>query len=221
MSNSTTLNPSTPSPSDPSDPFDTLLTLEDTLYTTAYTLGASDGAHAGRIEGRIFGLEKGFEKFAALGALHGRAAVWSGQISPPSKPSLRGSGTGVEERSEEAEMERVIAEKSPEGGGNLESVAKSEGSEDSKGFPKLDVSAKTRTHIEMLHALSDPATFSTLNTEEAVADYDDRVKRAAAKAKIIERIVSTAPSAAKRTGDGAKGKGDDNMEDFTGSRLLR
>jgi hypothetical protein len=202
------------------DPFDTLLTLEDTLYTSAYTLGARDGAHAGRIEGRIFGLEKGFEKFAALGTLHGRAAVWSGQISRPAQTSAS-TNTPT---SRDFGMNSGAASERPKGIGGEEGVkAESERREEGR-IPRLDVGERTRNHVEMLHALSDPATFSTLNTEDAVADYDDRFKRAAAKAKIIERIVSTAPSSsAKRGGNeaGAKGKRDDNMEDFSGGRLLR
>ncbi|KAK3710110.1 hypothetical protein LTR37_010541 [Vermiconidia calcicola] len=58
------------------DPLDSLLSLEDQYYTEGFNLGVADGSRAGRIEGRIFGLEKGFEKFAGMGRLGGRAAVW-------------------------------------------------------------------------------------------------------------------------------------------------
>lgn len=63
------------------DPFDSLLGLEDQYYTEGYNLGVEDGSRAGRIEGRIFGLEKGFEKYAAMGALMGRSAVWEARSS--------------------------------------------------------------------------------------------------------------------------------------------
>lgn len=62
------------------DPFDSLLTLEQQYHTEGYNLGYTDGSKAGRIEGRIFGLEKGFEKFAELGRLNGRAAVWQARL---------------------------------------------------------------------------------------------------------------------------------------------
>lgn len=179
-----------------SDPFDTLLTLEDDLYTTAYAQGTADGSRAGRIEGRIFGLEKGFEKFAALGQLHGRATVWGARL--PAKDVAN----------------------APE---DKEAV-----------LPILNSNERLKKHIQMLHALTDPATFSTLNTEDAVADFDDRFKRAGAKAKIIERIVGeTAGSSANPGGESSetaegnirisgakKKKGDDSMEDFVGSRFL-
>jgi len=191
-----------------SDPFDSLLTLEDTLYTTAYTQGAHDGARAGRIEGRVFGLEKGFEKFAELGALHGRSVVWGARALPKNESLV---------------------------------VEKEAGEEDAqKTLPSLPKNQRLINNITLLHSLTDPLTFSTDNTEEAVADFDDRVKRAGAKAKVVERIVgeseggSTAkspdgsPATGKTRGvrlneNGKKSgkKGDDSMEDFAGSRLLR
>ncbi|KAI4641215.1 hypothetical protein J4E93_008094 [Alternaria ventricosa] len=209
-------NPSatrTPSP----DPFDALLTLEDTLYTTAYNLGVSDGAHAGRIEGRIFGLEKGFEKFASLGELHGRSVVWGSRL-----PGLTSNSTPTSKHEEE----------------------------ESKSLPSLPNNSRLLNNTTLLHSLTDPLTFDTANTEEGVADFDDRFKRAGAKAKVIERIVGEADArnreadshtsakspdgsrspARGKTGPvrvtgqskagGAK-KGDDSIEDFAGSKLLR
>lgn len=174
-----------------------LLTLEDTLYTTAYAHGASDGSRAGRIEGRIFGLEKGFEKFAALGELHGRSVVWGA---------------------------RALTSKKVEAG---EGKEKEEGEEK---IPTLPSNQRLVNNITLLHALTDPMTFSTENTEEAVADFDDRVKRAGAKAKVIERIVgetgkspdgSSARGEARNVKLNEGKKGDDSIEDFAGSRLLR
>ncbi|KAF1975946.1 hypothetical protein BU23DRAFT_551958 [Bimuria novae-zelandiae CBS 107.79] len=195
-------------PSADHDPFDSLLTLEDDLYTTAYAQGTADGSRAGRIEGRIFGLEKGFEKFAALGQLHGRASVWGARL-PPSKP--------LSEDSTHAEAE-----------GKAQEETKIE-----PALPQFKENERLKKHIQMLHALTDPATFSTRNEEEAVADFDDRFKRAGAKAKIIERIVGesgTSSSPDRESTEGAprnvrlsgvnKKKGDDSMEDFVGSRFL-
>jgi hypothetical protein len=195
------------------DPFDALLTLEDTLYTSAYTSGVTDGARAGRIEGRVFGLEKGFEKFAALGELHGRSVVWGARALPTERDERR-EGT--------------------EDGGNNKDGHRN-GVE--KRLPILADNARLVNNITLLHSLTDPETFSTENTEEAVADFDDRVKRAGAKAKVIERIVGETDGASdKKSLDGSpargkrsvrlegekKGKkGDDSMEDFAGSRLLR
>jgi len=44
-------------------------------------------------------------------------------------------------------------------------------------------------HIKVLHALSESASLSTENSEDAVSDFDDRLRRAQAKLKLIERIV--------------------------------
>ncbi|KAF2833778.1 hypothetical protein CC86DRAFT_365591 [Ophiobolus disseminans] len=202
-----------------SDPFDALLTLEDTLYTTAYTAGTTAGAHAGRIEGRVFGLEKGFEKFAALGELHGRSVVWGSRVLASSETLKNGVEVEV---GKEVETENV--EKKREG----------------KTLPSLPKNQRLINNITLLHSLTDPLTFSTENTEEAVADFDDRVKRAGAKAKVIERIAGESEGGATaKSPDGspARGKtrgvrlnerekksgkkGDDSMEDFAGSRLLR
>lgn len=180
------------------DPFDSLLTLEDSLYTSAYSLGASDGAHAGRIEGRIFGLEKGFEKFAELGQLHGRSVVWGARALTATK------ATSSED--EEKEARHML--------------------------PSLQNNQRLTNNIMLAHSLTDPLTFSTDNTEEAVADFDDRVKRAGAKAKVIERIVGESakspdgsPARGKvgnvRLNEGKGKKGDDSIEDFAGSKLLR
>lgn len=190
----------------PADPFDDLLTLEDTLYTSAYQQGTQDGARAGRIEGRIFGLEKGFDKFAALSALHGRAVVWGARLPPR-------QGT---------ETTRKPVEEEARGHSNTT-------------LPTIASNSRLAKHIDTLHALTDPRTFSPLNTEEAVVDYDDRFKRATAKTKLIERSIGEAglqsadalpasPSGAKRQGmkpkrDGKKGE--DSIEDFSGLPVLR
>jgi len=196
---------------DQTDPFDTLLTLEDTLYTTAYTLGAPDGAPAGPTEGRIFGLGKGFEKFAALGQLHGRSVIWASRLPSLSSPN------------------------------NLETEKEDAAAENTCQLPTFAQNERLRNNTTLLHSLTDPETFDTANTEEAVADFDDRFKRAGAKAKVIERIVgeteNTTSSSKSPDGSPARGKGpvrvagngrkmgtakkgDDSIEDFAGSKLL-
>lgn len=236
-----------PQPQPPSDPFDSLLTLEDTLYTTAYSLGVAAGSRSGRIEGRLFGLEQGFEKFATLGELHGRSVVWGSRI-----PGPRDAGSDAEIVASKAEDEDVKPDPDqpqPKGvdkstKATSAAVEQVEKKKDSPLPGLKSPSSRLTSHIHLLHALTDPPTFSTSNTEDAVADYDDRVRRAGAKAKVIERIVgeftststntpastsssgAKSPEAAVRIKDGKekmknKGKGDENMEDFAGSRLVR
>jgi len=179
------------------DPFDDLLTLEDRLHSAAYAQGTADAARQGRIQGRVFGLQNGFDKFVALGQLHGRAVVWGARLP----------------RSSQADQTEERPSK----------------------LPVLEPNRRLEKHIQMLHALSDPHTFSTLNTEDAVADFDDRYRRAGAKAKMVERIVAESavlPPADGRSPETAgpslrvreaqrQKKRSDNMEDFkTPSYLL-
>ncbi|KAI1007145.1 hypothetical protein K3495_g1076 [Podosphaera aphanis] len=44
-------------------------------------------------------------------------------------------------------------------------------------------------HLKVLHALVEPETLSIQNTEESVSDFDDRLKRAQAKAKMVEKLI--------------------------------
>ncbi|OCL09925.1 DUF1715-domain-containing protein, partial [Glonium stellatum] len=150
------------------DPFDSVLDLEETYYQEGYDLGVADGSRAGRTEGRVFGIEKGFEKFTAMGMLYGRAAVWASRL--PRK----------KEQGKDDKNKAIIAQ---------DEVLFNflEGS--SERLPPLAANPRLEKHIQTLFALVEPETFSTENTEEAVADFDDRLKRAGAKAKVIERIV--------------------------------
>ncbi|KAH7325852.1 hypothetical protein B0I35DRAFT_421327 [Stachybotrys elegans] len=67
------------------------------------------------------------------------------------------------------------------------------GDDDGCALPPLAAAnARLDKNIGMLYALVEPDTLSTANTDEAVQDFDDRFKRAQGKAKIIERMVSTA-----------------------------
>jgi hypothetical protein len=112
---------------------------------------------------------------------------------------------------------------------------------EAKELPPLASNPRLTNNITLLHALTDPETFDTANSEEAVADFDDRFKRAGAKAKVVERILGEtttsskspdgSPAASGKTGpirvsgDAKKkasgGKGDDNFEDFLGgSKVL-
>jgi hypothetical protein len=194
-----------PSTTTDPDPFASLLILEDTLYTTAYASGTAAGSHAGRIEGRIFGLESGFDKFKALGELHGRSVVWGARCLQS------GADAGVANAVNRLE------------------VAKEEERDDKATgmivLPKLKPNARLTNNTTLLHALTDPLTFSTENTEEAVADFDDRVRRAGAKAKVIERIVGETGGARdeSKEGKGREKKLDGaSMEDFVaGGRVLR
>ena len=169
------------------DPFDTLLNLEDTFYNDGYELGVADGKRAGLIEGRLFGLEKGFEKYATMGHLYGRAVVWSGRLSPPQ----------IKKR---VEVDHKATLSRPN---NLESKDRKSESDalhqkpienkmESTILPILPENIRLEKHIRTLYALAETSSLSTENTEEAVADFEDRLRRAEGKIKIIEKLTGEA-----------------------------
>lgn len=56
-------------------------------------------------------------------------------------------------------------------------------------LPTLPSNARLEKNVTMLFGLTEPESLSTENTDEAVNDFDDRLKRAQGKAKIIEKAV--------------------------------
>ncbi|KAG5987807.1 hypothetical protein E4U43_004930 [Claviceps pusilla] len=57
-------------------------------------------------------------------------------------------------------------------------------------LPPLPRNARLDKNVRMLYALVEPETLSTENSDEGVQDFDDRLKRAQGKAKIVERMAS-------------------------------
>lgn len=55
--------------------------------------------------------------------------------------------------------------------------------------------------MSTLHALSEPASLSTQNDEDAVSEFNDRLKRAQAKAKMVEKMVSEGQDVGELTGE--------------------
>lgn len=156
------------------DPLDELFELENTFYKEGYDLGIQDGSRAGRIEGRLFGLEKGFEKYMSLGRLHGRSVIWSGRLSAsPQGPNAVAEDDGA--ASKAGRFNQAL---------NGPSVTRPEII--SPSLPAIPYNPRIEKHTRTLHALTEPASLSTENTEEAVSEFDDRLKRAEGKVKIIE-----------------------------------
>ena len=191
------------------DPFDTLLALEDGFYKEGYDLGVSDGDRAGLVEGRVFGFEKGFEKYAAMGRLHGKAAVWSGRVLGPNPTH------GICE----SQIVTGIANGNREGIPPLEKAAGGHA-------PRLCAGARLEAHVRTLYALTEPESLSTENNEDSVSEFDDRLKRAAGKVRILEKLTgeTTNDGTAERSLhhdnqvvplDFTKSKGDGSIEDVS------
>jgi hypothetical protein len=175
----------------PNETFDEVLGLEEEFYADGYRSGLDDGLIAGRVEGRKFGLEKGFEKYVDSAKLYGRSLIWANRTS-----KLQQLHSGEMSRAKETTLELVSSDQLTT----------------SSRLPLLPNNQRLVKHLQVLHALAESDSLSTENTEEAVSDFDDRYKRAQAKAKIIERIVGETPRGGDDLGKIAP-RGDSNIED--------
>jgi hypothetical protein len=155
----------------PATTFDDVLGLEEEFYQEGYQQGLADGVKAGQVEGRTFGLEKGFEKYVESGRLHGKSLVWANRT-----PQFRVNAS-VAVNSESVPSETPRPDQSSPSDLNL---------------PDLSENPRLTKHIKVLYALAESESLSTENTEDAVSDFDDRLKRAHVKARIIERMVGEA-----------------------------
>ncbi|UNI20907.1 hypothetical protein JDV02_006953 [Purpureocillium takamizusanense] len=153
----------------PDDPLEGVFNIEDRFYQQGYKQGLEDGTAAGRAEGRSFGMQKGFEKFAESGRLASRAVVWANRMPRKEDPA---GATGPEEEESTAAA-----------------AAAAGAAQERCRLPPLASNARLDKNIRLLYALVEPDTLSTENTDEAVQDFDDRVKRAQGKAKVVERMV--------------------------------
>lgn len=167
------------------DPFDRLLGLEDEFYKEGFDVGVKDGKRAGMIDGRLFGLENGFQKYVAMGRLHGRARVWAGRMSQSDqKPDP---------------IENTLDENISQGNDDF--------------VTRLD-NPRLKTHVRTLYALTEPSSIATENSESAVADFDDRLKRAVGKAKVIKKLTGELDQDYnEHPRKDAKAKGDGEIED--------
>ena len=192
------------------DPFDTLLSLEDDFYKEGYDLGISDGDHAGRVEGRLFGLEKGFEKFVAMGRLHGKSTVWAGRLPDA---SLGSGATGREEDGATTKAALHVF-------GEYEDVKSSQPASDASLLP---ANPRLEAHVRTLYALTESSSLSTENSEKSISDFDDRLRRAKGKVKILEKLIgepSLDEAIDKDSSDAStrkmqKSKGEGSIEDVS------
>ncbi|KAM3080607.1 hypothetical protein ACMFMG_005544 [Clarireedia jacksonii] len=161
------------------DPFDEVLGLEEEFYNNGYQTGLDEGIAAGRIEGRTLGLEKGFEKYVEMGRLHGKSLVWK---APTSNPTTSSSN------SDPSSLPRESPDMQP------------------RELPQFSTNERLAKQIKVFYALAEADSLATDNTDDAVSDFDDRLKRAQAKVKIIERMIGEIDrlrEEPKSSGDGA------------------
>lgn len=175
-----------------SDPLDELFELENTFYKEGYDLGVQDGNRTGRIEGRLFGLEKGFEKFITMGQMHGRSVIWSSRLSSNdtqiTNPSIekQAEAPAVIALSTQKPSSDDISNSTIEG---VEQEVSSQQNPSITTLPRIPQTTRLEKHIRSLYALTEPASLSTENNEDSISEFEDRLKRAEGKFKIIERLV--------------------------------
>ncbi|KAK2760937.1 hypothetical protein FQN54_002179 [Arachnomyces sp. PD_36] len=162
------------------DLLDSLLDLEDGFYQEGHDLGAKDGAQAGYIEGSVFAMEKGFERFLEVGRLRGRALIWAGRL--PANQDQTVKTTTISRESGDGGLLRDTEKDA----GNVDFAAEAGALQALPGLPN---NSRLEKHITALLSLVDLDTISTENSEEAISDVDDRLKKAKAKVKIIEKII--------------------------------
>ncbi|KAL8831968.1 MAG: hypothetical protein Q9191_000567 [Dirinaria sp. TL-2023a] len=196
------------------DVFGDLLSLENQFYKEGYHLGVEDGCRAGLIEGRFFGLEKGFDKYVSSGKMHGQVNIWANRL-----PLKERYGQTHASSQDNNTMARQQAKGSKGDQSHQQSEVRGVASDSLPNLPKAERLAK---HIRTLYALVEPSSLSTGNDEEAVSDFDDRLKRAEGKVKVIEKIIEKAIAESKPStsmsdeiGHGRAQKVDRGIEDIT------
>ncbi len=206
------------------DPFDSLLNLEADYYQEGYQLGVTDGTRTGRLEGRASGLEIGFEKYITMGTLRGRAAVWSSRYAQGAATdgSACPESVGGEDRQTGVSGESRSAESGGERNDGLHISTESD--QPQLRLPGLISNPRMEKHIKNLQALVEPASLPTENSEDAGAEFEDRLRRATAKIKVIEKGLGEggrleggdAGSHEHQGGRKRVGEDEKNMEDFEG-----
>jgi Essential protein Yae1, N terminal len=158
------------------DLLDSVLDLEEAAYQAGFEEGKADGAKAGHIEGRTLGFETGYQKALEMGKLHGRALLLDACIANPNLISNHTAtpsvvGPAIETTSISTQENHEAASHTPRP-------------------PMLPDNPRLKKHIELLLKLTDPDTLPTENSDEAVEEFDGRMKKAVAKAKVVDSIIA-------------------------------
>ncbi|KAI9789672.1 MAG: hypothetical protein M1816_005847 [Peltula sp. TS41687] len=176
---------------DDDDLFAPLFNFEERFYAEGYEQGLTDGTLQGRSEGLVFGIEKGFERFLELARLHGRAMVWSSRMRKSQDHSNDNNDRGARDVAGGGTSPSPKATRNEETTTTTRSFASS-----SPSLLAINHNPRLQKHIATLMTLTDPATLSYENSEEAVSAFEERLRRAKAKVKIIERLVGENATAA-------------------------
>jgi hypothetical protein len=192
------------------DILDSVLDLEEDSYRSGFEEGKADGEKAGYEEGLVFGTERGYIKALEMGKLHGRALMLQACLCD--RAVVEESVSSRSPRDTVA-ASTAIPDAAMPLGGNPESVSESDSGSDpeplsereeesesestggtavpsSLSLPIISSNQRLKKHVETLLRLTDINTLSTQNTDEAVNEFDDRMKKALAKAKVIDKLIA-------------------------------
>ena len=161
------------------DALDDLLNLEENYYQEGYDLGEADGTHAGLVEGKLFGVEKGFEKAMSMGRLSGRADVWLRRSRPSRAPTLQAAEVSTRPNPDTSIQQA-------QAGPSTDLIT----ALSAQNLPPLFANTRLGRHIESLLATTESTSFLSTNSDEAVAQFDERLTKAMAKAKVITNIIA-------------------------------
>ncbi|WEW55656.1 hypothetical protein PRK78_001089 [Emydomyces testavorans] len=180
---------------------DSLLNLEESFYAEGYQLGVKDGEKAGFTEGSIFAIETAYEKFQEMGRLYGKGIIWAKRLP---------GNHGLLHSSNPRHLDAVTGRCGQDSDKRLDNFQ----------LPDLPPNPRLEKHLATFLSLVDPLTLSRENTEDAVAEFDERLKKAAAKAKIIEKLLGESSAVSQdEAGGGKSGRarqtdGSGNIEDI-------
>ena len=176
--------------------------LENKFFVEGSNLGLEDGRIAGRVEGKVFGIEKGYEKAIEMGRLRGRAKLWDCR------------------RRSEAERKTPTALARFERGEETNNLPDANHClvESIKNMHPVPANARLAKHIDSLLAVTNPEGLLEDNADDAVAEFDERLRKARAKIKIITNIIGEPEdldARSKKHHDSKQGDGSGNIEDLS------
>ena len=111
-----------------------------------------------------------------MGRLHGKSVVWAGRL--PNASPVSGA-TGREE-------DLATTEVAPHVSGEYENIKSSQPASNASSLP---ANPRLEAHVRTLYALTEPSSLSTKNSEDSISDFDDRLKRAEGKVKVLEKLI--------------------------------
>ena len=194
------------------DVLDSVLNLEEASYQAGFDEGKADGAEAGWAEGIGFGIEKGYEKALEMGKLHGRALMLNACLADPVLIS--------NDAEDQAPIAPAVATTHDDSKREDDDTAPK-----MPDLPTLPANPRLKKHVETLLKLTEPQTLSTDNSDEAVDQFDDRMKKAVAKAKIIDKLIAepynltVSSGSGEQTSQSAAGSG--NIEELSNLAVRR